>query len=63
MKKYNNVFQLIRELSGIFNDDKNEMSTRLYYCCLLARYKLGDVEKEDLDAMLAEIGIELDEDK
>ena len=51
--------EAIRMLSGMFKDDKDEMSTRLFMCCLIARNAVGDAEDAFTDEQLAKCGIKL----
>lgn len=60
MKIYKNAYEIIRILSGVFNKNEDEMASRLYYCCLLARWGVGDVDLETVNSMLEKIGIKLE---
>lgn len=54
-----NHFEAIRLLSGMFEDDKEKMQTRLYLCCLLARHALGDAEDKFVHDQMEKCGIKL----
>ncbi len=50
---------LIRNLSGVFTTNNEEMQERLALICLLSRYIIGDVEKEYVNEVMTKIGVEL----
>lgn len=62
MKAYTHM-EAIRVISGIFKDDVNEMSTRLFICCLIARNHAGDAADDFTDEQLAKCGIKLIREK
>lgn len=51
--------EAIRVLSGIFTDDPNDMSNRLFLCCLIARNSCGDAEDDFTDEQLAHYKLKL----
>ena len=55
--------EAVRLLSGIFTDDPEDMASRLFMCCMVARNACGDSEDEFTDEQLAKYQIKLKRDK
>lgn len=51
--------EAIRLISGMFQDDKEEMSGRLAICNLVARNALGLAENDFTDEQMLQCGIKL----
>lgn len=51
--------EVIRLISGIFEDDKDQMSARLALCNLVARNSLGLSADDFTDEQLAHLGLRL----
>jgi hypothetical protein len=51
--------EIIRSLSMVFKQDTNEMTNRLFMCCLLAKYIAGDEDEAFVREMCEKFGVEI----